>query len=382
MKTNTSSEGLTTEVAGGLALLAAAITAMLFVNLGGAEIYHTVLEQKLTLGLYPFSLEKTFHHWINDGLMVLFFVLVGIEIQREMRTGSLRNPRQAAVPIVAAIGGFVVPAIIYLAVTKGHADLTRGWSIPAATDIAFAIALVTALKKHVPASLRVFLLALAVADDLLAILVIAMFYTTNLVWINLFLAGVGVLVLLAKNRLELQALWVYVAIGLFMWLCVLQSGVHATIAGVLLGLLLPLSGRKGQPAPADVVEHSLQPWVRWLILPLFAFANVGVDLSGLSWSSILTPLTFAVTCGLFLGKQLGVFGTIWSLENIFKLQRPAGATWQQVYGIACLCGIGFTMSLFVGMLALAPEHQPEVRLGVLAGSMLSALLATWILKRS
>lgn len=372
---------LSGEIGGGLALAFSAIAAILFVNLGGAETYQRILEWHLGFGVEGFSLNKTLHHWINDGLMVLFFVLVGIEIQREFRTGSLKNPRQAVVPVAAAASGFALPALVYLAFTYGHSDLTRGWSIPAATDIAFAVVLVTVLKKHLPPSLRAFLLVLAVADDLFAILVIALFYTADVVWMNLFLAGMAVLVLLAKNRLGLRALWVYVLLGLFMWFFVMESGVHATVAGALLGLLLPLTGNKDKPSPADAVEHALQPWVRWLILPLFAFANIGVDLRGLSVGSLLTPLTLGVGFGLLLGKQLGVFSAVWVLEKTFKFPRPTAATWRQVYGIACICGIGFTMSLFVGSLALGPEHQAEVRIGVLAGSILSAIMAVLVLKK-
>lgn len=367
---------LNPDILGGLALLLAAISALLFVNLGGAQLYHHTLELPLTLGL-----TKSLHHWITDGLMVLFFVLVGIEIQREVHSGSLQKPRQAILPLAAALGGFVAPALVFLAFTAGT-EAAHGWSIPAATDIAFAVALITVLKPYVPASLRAFLLALAVADDLLAILVIALFYTADVVWMNLFLAGIAALALLAKRRLHVQSLWVYIALGLFMWLCVLQSGVHATVAGVLLGLLLPLKGTRNQPAPADMVEHALQPIVRWLILPLFAFASIGVDLTALTAQSLLTPLTLAITLGLFLGKQIGVFGTVWALVTFAKLPRPASATWRHVYGVACACGIGFTMSLFIGALALAPEHQAEVRLGVLAGSILSALAAVLVLKRS
>lgn len=373
--------GVSVEVMGGLVLLLAAVAALVFVNFGGAGVYHDVLEYPVSLGWSGFGLEKTVHHWINDGLMVLFFLLVGIEIQREMRTGSLREPKQAVVPVVAALGGFVVPALVYVGLTFGQEDLARGWSVPAATDIAFAVALVTVLKKYIPDSLRVFLLALAVADDLMAIMVIALFYTTGLVWMSLLLAGGAVVGLLVKNWLGVRALWVYVVAGLFMWICVMESGVHATVAGVVLGLLLPLDGgTKHKPAPADVVEHALQPWVRWLVLPVFAFANVGVDLSGLTMDSLVTPLTLGIGLGLLVGKQLGVFGAVWALEKIGGIKRPVGASWRQVYGVACVCGIGFTMSLFVGMLALGAEHQAEVRIGVLAGSVLSAIWAVVVLK--
>jgi NhaA family Na+:H+ antiporter len=372
---------LVSEVLGGLALLIAAMAALLFVNLGGAGIYKQILEQPLALGIAPFEIEKSLHHWVNDGLMVLFFLLVGIEIHREIRSGSLSDPGQALVPLVAAVAGFIAPALVYLAVTKGASETLRGWSIPAATDIAFAVALIAALKNYVPSSLRAFLLALAVADDLLAIAVIALFYTAELVWMNLFLAGMGAAILAVKSRLSVQAIWFYAVVGVFMWLCVLKSGVHATVAGVMIGLLLPLRGKKGKAAPAEVVEHALQPWVRWLVLPLFAFSNVGVDLGGLTWDTAFTPLTLAIALGLFAGKQLGVFGSVWMLEKGLAFPRPQKASWRQVYGVACLCGIGFTMSLFIGSLALPEEQQYAVRLGVLGGSGLSAALAAFVLRR-
>lgn len=372
------SSKLTPEILGGAVLLLAAVAAMLFVNLGGAEAYSRGLEFVLTVGIAPVALTKTIHHWINDGLMVLFFVLVGIEIQREMSTGSLRTPRFALLPVLAAIGGFVMPAVLYGLITGGDPTLVRGWSIPTATDIAFAVALVTVMKDHVPGSLRVFLLALAVADDLLAILVIAIFYTTDVVWMNLFLAGGAVLLLIAKRRFGIQHLWIYILAGLLMWLCVLKSGVHATVAGVIIGLLLPLIGVNGKDAPADTVEHALQPWVRWLVLPLFAFANVGLDVTGLTLESLFSPLTWGITLGLLIGKQVGVFCTVWAIQKA-GIPRPTGSSWLQVYGIACMCGIGFTMSLFIGALALPVEMQPQVRLGVILGSTLSAILAVFVL---
>jgi Na+:H+ antiporter, NhaA family len=370
---------ISSEVLGGLALLIAAGAALLFVNLGGAKIYNEMLDYPLGLGTASFVIEKSLHHWVNDGLMVLFFLLVGIEINKELRTGSLRDPRQAVVPGIAAVAGFIAPAVVYLALTKGAQDILPGWSIPTATDIAFAVALIAALKDYVPVSLRVFLLALAVVDDLLAIAVIALFYTAELEWMNLFLAGMAAVIMVAKSRLNAQAIWIYAVIGVFMWLCVLKSGVHATVAGVMIGLLLPLQGKKGKTAPADVVEHALQPWVRWLVLPLFAFTNVGVDLTGLTWQGVFTPVTLAIAFGLFAGKQLGVFGAVWAMEKGLGLSRPEGADWRQVYGVACLCGIGFTMSLFIGSLALPDEAQYSVRLGVLLGSSLSAVLAVFVL---
>ncbi len=375
----TQSSNINPEVLGGAVLLLAAVAAMLFVNFGGADAYQHGLEHHVTIGIAPFALEKSIHHWINDGLMVLFFLLVGIEIHREVQTGSLRTPRQALLPVLAAIGGFLVPAICFVLLAGGDPTTIRGWSIPTATDIAFAVALITVLKSRVPASIRVFLLALAVADDLLAIIVIAIFYTADVIWMNLFLVAAAVLLLLAKRWFSIQMLWVYIVVGLFMWLCVLKSGVHATVAGVIIGLLLPLTGVKGKEAPADTVEHALQPWVRWLILPLFAFANVGVDLRGLGLETMFSLLTWGIAISLFFGKQLGVLSTVWGLEKL-GIPRPAGASWLQVYGVACACGIGFTMSLFIGALALPVELQPQVRLGVILGSLLSAIMTIIVLR--
>jgi Na+:H+ antiporter, NhaA family len=376
---NTHQSTSNVEIMGGAALLLAAIAAMIFVNFGGAELYQNWLDYKVTLGFSPLALEKNIHHWVNDGLMVLFFLLVGIEIHREIRTGSLQTPRQALLPVVAAIGGFVIPAIFYVLIAGTNSDLFQGWSIPTATDIAFAVALITVLKDRVPASLRAFLLALAVADDLMAILVIAIFYTTDVIWMNLFLAAAAVVMLVAKKRFGIQSLWVYIIAGLFIWLCVLKSGVHATVAGVIVGLLLPLKGEAGKAAPADTFEHALQPWVRWLVLPLFAFANVGVDFRGLGQADVFSLLALGIAVGLFFGKQVGVFGTVWALQKA-GIARPEGSTWLQVYGVACLCGIGFTMSLFLGALALPAELQSQVRIGVILGSLLSAALAIILLR--
>ena len=366
------------EVLGGIVLLMAALMASVVVNFGGNEIYNTILEHQLQLGFKPLALTKTIHHWINDGLMVLFFLLVGIEINREMSVGSLRKPTQAIMPLAAALGGFILPALIFIYIVGQTSEFTGGWSVPTATDIAFAVALVTALRSRVTASLRVFLLALAVVDDLLAILVIAIFYTTELVWMNLFLAFMAALLLIAKRKFGIQKIWAYVLIGFFMWVCVLKSGVHATLAGVIIGFLLPLTGSKNKQAPAEIFEHALQPFVRWIVLPLFAFANVGINFRDVSIETIFNPLTIGITLALFLGKQVGVFGTVWAL-NKFGITKPEGASWRQIYGVACMCGIGFTMSLFIGTLALPIELQSQMRIGVVFGSLLSAILATLIL---
>ena len=370
------------EVGAGLMLLGAAVAALLVVNFGGAEGYAQMLATPLTLGVGELSLSKTLLHWVNDGLMALFFVVIGIEIRREMTTGSLQTPRRAVVPMVAAVCGFAVPAVIYLSVVWGEAGVGRGWSIPAATDIAFAVALLTVLRRWVPASLRAFLLVVAVTDDLLAIGVIAVFYTTELLWLNLLLAGVVMLMLLGKQLLARQRVWVLAVLGLLLWLCVVHSGVHATVAGAVFGFLLPVRGEAADdaPAPAETLEHALLPWVRWLIVPLFAFANIGVDLRGLSLETLLTPVTMGIALGLLVGKPLGIVGAVWALERLAGLPRPSGASWRQVLGVGCVCGIGFTMSLLIGGLALGAEHQDAVRLGVLLGSVGAAGLAVGVLR--
>jgi Na+:H+ antiporter, NhaA family len=373
------------EVYAGLLLLAAAVAALVVVNGGFAVGYEHTLALKigpaLSLGWLEFSLHKSLHHWINDGLMALFFVVVGIEIKRELLHGALRDKKHALLPILGATGGVLAPMVVYMAVVlvSGVQGVSRGWAIPAATDIAFALALATALKNHVPLSMRAFLLALAVLDDLLAIVIIALFYGTSLNVLNLLLGLGGIAVLLAISQRREMRVWPYIVVGFFTWLMVLQSGVHATIAGVALGLIMPL-GSKTEAGPAEKLEHTLQPWVMWLVLPLFAFANVGLNLSGLGWNELLAPVTLGIFLGLFVGKQMGVLGAVWLAEKSGFAHRPAGVSWQQVYGVAALCGIGFTMSLFIGNLAFStPLLQNEVRLGVLLGSTLSALWATAIL---
>ena len=371
---------LTAEVAGGMALFGAALAALLVVNLGGAAWYHHLFGMPMGLQLGALTLDKTLHDWIGDGLMTLFFVAVGIEVHREFRFGAMRERKKALMPVAAAAGGVVVPVLVFLLMTRHLPELRAGMTIPMATDTAFALALLAGLARRLPTSLRAFVLALAVVDDLMAIAVIALFYTTELEALNLFLAVVQAFMLWLKNIFKVRALWVYLLAGFVMWLCVLQSGVHATVAGVLLGVLLPLSGRGKGPSPADRVEHALAPWVRWLVLPLFAFANAGVDLGGMG-PHLLTPLVLAIAAGLVVGKQVGIFGAVWGMEKLGWGERPSGASWRHVYGMASLCGIGFTMSLFIGQLAFADDIQPQVRLGVIAGSVASTLVALAVLWR-
>lgn len=376
-KTSQQPLGIPTETWGGIALLCAAIAALMVVNLGGASWYHQYLETHLTLGFGSFSLDKSAHHWINDGLMALFFLVIGIEIKREFLIGNLNTTARAIRPVVVALGGFIVPALVYAFWVSPDKALLNGWSIPTATDIAFVVALMAVLKNYIPKNLQVFLLALAVVDDLLAILVIAFFYTETIVWLYLFLAALVALGLYLKTYFGYRLLPIYLLAGFLIWLCILKSGVHATIAGVIFGLLLPIS-KSEKVSLATKIEHFLQPWVRWLILPVFAFANVGVDLHGITFSTLFTPLTIAIILALVFGKQVGVLGTLWLLDKFAIITRPIGTNWLQIWGASALCGIGFTMSLFITSLALGEEFHSQARLGILIASLVSALTAIFI----
>jgi NhaA family Na+:H+ antiporter len=369
----------TPDIAGGAALLFATIAAVLFASLGGSEIYHHILEYKIPFGIGPMIIEKSVHHWINDGLMVLFFLLVGIEINHEFREGHLKGIRRAAPPMIGAVAGFAIPAAIYMAFNANSLISHSGWSIPAATDIAFVIAIVSVLRNHVPLALRAFIVALAVIDDLMAVIVIALFYTSEVIWMNLVFAAVAAFLIHTKNKLGFRFFWIYVVLGFVIWLGILKSGVHATLAGVWLGILLPIKSKDGKPAPAKQMEKILQPWVRWLVVPVFAFANAGIDLSQLNLDSMMSPVMLGIAGGLFFGKQFGILGAVWLMEHFKIAKRPEQCSWMQIYGASILCGIGFTMALFIGSLALPIDFQADIRLGVLLGSILSGIWGMIIL---
>jgi Na+:H+ antiporter, NhaA family len=363
---------------GGIALALATLSALIVANSPFGPDYRALLAMKGQIGIGSILLAKTLEHWINDGLMAIFFLLVGVEIKREALAGELAGVRQAALPIVAAIGGFVVPALIYEAVTWGDAQAMRGWAIASATDIAFAVAVCAALGRFVPPSLRTFLLALAIIDDLLAIVVIAIFYTSELSALSLALAAVGIFVLVVLNILNVQRPSFYLIAGLFTWVCVLKSGVHATLAGVAVGLALPFAGREDSLLVRT--EHALKPWVAYAIVPIFAFANAGVPLGNVSFASLTAPIPLAIIAGLFLGKQLGVFGTCIAATKLGIATVPAGVGAAQLYGVAILTGIGFTMSLFIGTLAYEDaEVLDQIRVGVLVASLLSATVGSVVL---
>jgi NhaA family Na+:H+ antiporter len=369
-------EFLKGETAGGVILMIAAAAALAIANSPLADVYFHTLHLKL--GILPVL------EWINDALMALFFLLVGLEIKREMVIGQLSTWRRRTLPGLCALGGMIVPAAIYIGVQNGSAATLHGWAIPAATDIAFALGIVTLLGSRVPVSLRIFLAALSIIDDLGAVVIIAVFYDGDLqLWA---LAGVGVcsLILLGFNRLRLSWIGAYLAVGGVLWWFMLQSGVHATLAGVILALFVPIETRhEGAPSPLRVLEHELNPLVTLLIVPLFGFANAGVAFSGFGLSALVSPIPLGIAAGLFVGKQAGVFATAWISIRIGIAELPVAASWRQLYGIAVLCGVGFTMSLFIGLLAFdAPQQQDLTKIGVLAGSLASALAGAAVLNAS
>lgn len=372
------------EFSSGLLLLVAAALALWLANSQFAWLYNGLLDTPVEVRIGTLQVAKPLLLWINDGLMAIFFLLIGLEVKREILEGDLSSPAQILLPAVGALGGMLFPALFYVAFNYGDARAMNGWAIPAATDIAFALGVLAVLGRRVPLSLRVFLMALAIFDDLGAILIIAFFYSGDLSTQSLVIAGVAIGGLLLLNLLGVSRIGPYVLVGLVLWVAVLKSGVHATLAGVVLGFAVPMRVRR-QPgvAPLRHLERELHPWVAFLIVPLFAFANAGVPLQGLSLNSLLEPVPLGIASGLFLGKQIGVMVLCGLLIRAGWARLPAGATWLGFYGVAVLCGIGFTMSLFVGSLAF--EHEgggaPMMdRLGILLGSALSALVGYLILR--
>lgn len=369
---------LNSEAAGGIILMAVAFVAVVIANSPAAPLYFGTLKQ------YVFGLSVL--HWINDALMAVFFLLVGLEIKREFLDGQLSTWSRRALPGLAALGGMVAPALIYVALNSGSPEGLRGWAIPAATDIAFALGVLSLLGKRVPGSLKVFLTALAILDDLGAVLIIAVFYTTDLSGLMLGLAFATLGLLIALNAMGVKRLTPYLALGAVLWFFVLKSGVHATLAGVALALTIPLTPSPSAPdsaeSPLHRLEHGLHGWVAFLIIPIFGFANAGVSFAGLGLSALLAPVPLGITLGLFLGKQIGVFGFGWLAIRSGLADLPANATWLQFYGISLLCGIGFTMSLFIGLLAFPASEalQDQTKIGVLAGSLIAGIAGYLVLR--
>lgn len=369
---------LKSEAAGGVLLMIAAALALIIANSPVASLYFSLLETYLG----PLSVL----HWVNDALMAVFFLLVGLEIKREFVEGQLSSWSRRALPGIAALGGMVAPALIYLALTRGDSVAVGGWAIPTATDIAFALGVLALLGPRVPVSLKIFLTALAIIDDLGAVIIIALFYTKGLSLPMLGLAGACIVALIALNRMNVTRLWAYLGLGALLWIFVLKSGVHATLAGVALALTIPIGdgsdSDEPEHSPLHTLEHLLHPYVAFLIVPIFGFANAGVSFTGMTPASALAPVPLGIALGLFVGKQIGVFGFSWIAMKTGLGTMPAKTNLTQLYGVALLCGIGFTMSLFIGALAFtdSAELGKATKIGVLLGSVASAVAGALVLR--
>ncbi len=369
------------ETSGGIILMIAAVFAMIIANTPLATAYDAILGTYIKVGIGSFEIAKPAILWINDGLMAIFFFLVGLEIKREVLVGELSSFDKAILPIMAAIGGMAVPGLIFAIINWGTPENLNGWAIPTATDIAFALGILALIGSRAPVALKIFLLAIAIIDDLGAIVIIAVFYTSELSTNALTISMLGFAAAVALNRMGVQRTAPYLLVGIVMWVFVLKSGVHATLAGVLIALTIPLKPKDGDEALLYKMEHGLHPWVAFLILPVFAFANAGVNFTGIGIDDLLQPLTLGIAVGLFLGKQIGVFLATWIGVKSGIARLPENVTWRHVYGVACLTGVGFTMSLFIGSLAFGDaDEMNAVRLGVVLGSVLSGLFGYVLLK--
>ena len=371
---------ITPEKLSGLLLIAAAFLALAIDNSPIAWFYDSFLNTPVVVQFGALVLDKPLLLWINDGLMAVFFFLIGLEIKREVLAGELSSMKKASLPIMAAIGGIVAPALIYVGLNQNNDLALQGWAVPVATDIAFALGVLALIGKGLPKEIKILLLSLAIIDDVAAIVIIALFYTDNLSIMALSLGSLGIISAIGLNVMGVKRIAPYILIGIFMWVCVLKSGVHATLAGVILAFCIPMTGKKDD-CPLEELEHALHPWVLFGIMPLFAFANAGVNLQGMSPTILLGSIPLGIIGGLFIGKQLGVFSFIWAGVKLGICQKPDGVTWSHLYGMAVLTGIGFTMSLFIGTLAYDdPDILAQVRLGVLVASFLSAIMGFIILK--
>ena len=373
-------EFIALETSAGIILFGAALLAMIAINSPLNPYYLGFLEIPVAVQFGGLEIAKPLALWINDGLMAVFFFLIGLEVKRELLEGQLSSIEQASLPAIAALGGMAVPALIFIYFNWNMPENINGWAIPAATDIAFALGVLALLGKHAPVSLKILLLAIAIIDDIGAIMIIALFYTSEVSALSTLLAGKRTILLFMMNRLGVIRTAPYILVGIFLWICVLKSGVHATLAGVIAALAIPLNAKDGS-SPLKHLEHILHPWTAFLILPLFAFANAGVSFAGLRFDDLLAPLALGIAAGLVIGKQIGVFGFMFFATRIGLVTRPAGVSWLQLYGLACLTGIGFTMSLFIGNLAFSdPEQIETVKLGVISGSLISGLAGYCLLR--
>lgn len=372
------------ESSAGILLVLAAVGALVIANTPLGSVYDSVLSTRMYVGLGEFAVDKPLLLWINDGLMALFFLLIGLEVKREVLQGQLSSRDQIVLPAVGAAGGFIAPALIYAWINWDNPATIDGWAIPAATDIAFALGVLTLLGDRVPLSLKLFLTSVAIFDDIAAIVVIALFYTDELSVQSLVLAGIGLVGLLIMNKSGVKRLAPYMVLGTAIWICVLKSGVHATLAGFTVALFVPMKG-KADDSPLLNLEHNLHPWVAFAILPIFAFSNAGVSFSGIDRDVAMGPVALGIAAGLFLGKQAGVFGAVWIAVKLGLARLPDNVRWLSIYGVALLTGIGFTMSLFIASLAFehgAFDQAVAARVGVLAGSILSGTIGVLILRMS
>ncbi len=369
------------EAASGIVLLFAAVIALVISNSELSNLYFSTLERYLFIGINNFGLKLSVLHWINDALMAIFFFFVTLEIKREFLQGELSNIKQALLPIIAAVGGMVVPALIYVFINLGDGETLKGWAIPSATDIAFSLGVLSLLGKRVPLSLKVFLTALAIIDDLGAIVIIALFYSGDLSVKYLSLMLLAFIILLVINKFNIKKFLPYLIVGIFLWDFTHNSGIHATIAGVLLAMTIPHRKKDKDFSLLIKVEHAISPYVAFGIMPIFAFANAGVSLEGLSFSSLLDKVPLGIVLGLFVGKQLGVFVFSYISIKLKIAQMPSNTSWYNFYGVGVLTGIGFTMSLFVGNLAFAEsmQYMDGVKIGVLTGSLLSTLFGYFLI---
>ncbi|MEL7024127.1 MAG: Na+/H+ antiporter NhaA [Pseudomonadota bacterium] len=373
------------EAASGIILFSAAVLAMIIANSPAAPLYDSLITLKLGISVGTFEIDKPLLLWINDGLMAIFFFLIGLELKRELIEGQLRDPRQVILPGAAAIGGMAVPALIYASVNLGDPVALQGWAIPAATDIAFALAIIALLGRGAPPALKVFMVTIAIFDDVAAIAIIAVFYSGNISLTALAIGGACLPVLFAMNRFGVLQKTPYLLVGLVMWVAVLKSGVHATLAGVLLAFFIPIKGGEPGHSPLHVMEHALHKSVNYWVLPIFAFANAGIALGNISADYILHGVPLGIMLGLFFGKQIGVM-VMCGLTVLLGLAKlPKGLGWMHIYGTALLCGVGFTMSLFIGSLAFEETGVDllfDERLGIILGSLASGIGAYFVLKRA
>ncbi|MCT8687555.1 Na+/H+ antiporter NhaA [Glaesserella parasuis] len=372
------------ESASGILLLAFAMLAMLFANTPLKDLYFDFLSMPVSIQIGLFSIHKPLLMWVNDGFMAVFFVLIGLEVKREMMVGAISSYQRAIFPAIGALGGMIVPALVFTLINSDSPEFQQGWAIPMATDIAFALGVLGLLGKRVPFALKIFLLALAIIDDLGAIVVIAIFFSHELSTTALISAVIAITALIIMNRMRVTAICAYMVVGLILWASVLKSGVHATLAGVIIGFCVPLKGKNGEE-PLAHFEHILAPWCSFVILPLFAFSNAGVSVAGMSLSTLFSPLTMGVALGLLVGKTLGVFSFSFLAVKLGIAQLSEGINFKQIFAVSILCGIGFTMSMFLAGLAFGGDEADGqfislARLGILIGSGISAVLGYYLLK--